>query len=91
MLDVGCSTGYDVAYFNRHGIRTDGCDITPSAIKKAKSSFPEYSFFVHNFESSPVSREYKTIYASRLLSTYSTTGRGWRTSAKALHPVAGLY
>lgn len=62
-LDVGCGKGYDVNYFKQRGHDIEGCDISESAIKEAKRTYPDCNFFIHNFELSATEGRYNCIYA----------------------------
>jgi SAM-dependent methyltransferase len=46
ILDVGCGTGHHVAELSGRGVDVIGIDISPSMIKKAKESYPDYNFQV---------------------------------------------
>jgi 2-polyprenyl-3-methyl-5-hydroxy-6-metoxy-1,4-benzoquinol methylase len=63
ILDVGCSKGYDTYFFHSHGYDIEGCDISTTAIRRAKKSFPTLHFFVHDFvrEPYPTEKEYRTV------------------------------
>jgi 2-polyprenyl-3-methyl-5-hydroxy-6-metoxy-1,4-benzoquinol methylase len=63
ILDVGCNKGYDVYYFIKKGFDVSGCDISETAIRMAKKSFPRIKFFVHNFENKPTKEKYDCIYS----------------------------
>jgi ubiquinone/menaquinone biosynthesis C-methylase UbiE len=44
ILDVGCGTGHHVSSLAAKGLDILGIDISPSMIKKAKESYPDYKF-----------------------------------------------
>jgi SAM-dependent methyltransferase len=44
ILDIGCGTGHHVAELSGRSIDVIGIDISPSMIKKAKKSYPDYKF-----------------------------------------------
>jgi len=46
ILDVGCGTGHHVASLGAKNLNIMGIDISPSMIKKAKESYPQYNFQV---------------------------------------------
>jgi SAM-dependent methyltransferase len=46
ILDVGCGTGHHVYSLGAKGLDILGIDISPSMIKKAKESYPDYKFKV---------------------------------------------
>lgn len=55
ILDVGCSSGYYLDFFRLAGLKVkyEGCDISPSFIKLAKSLHPETKFKVADLTSLP--------------------------------------
>jgi SAM-dependent methyltransferase len=46
ILDVGCGTGHHVSSLGDKGLDILGIDISPSMIKKAKETYPDYKFKV---------------------------------------------
>jgi ubiquinone/menaquinone biosynthesis C-methylase UbiE len=44
ILDVGCGMGHHVSSFVAHGFQSEGIDISPSMIKKAKQTYPALKF-----------------------------------------------
>jgi SAM-dependent methyltransferase len=50
ILDVGCGTGHHVAELSGRSIDVIGIDISPSMIKKARESYPDYDFEVQFFD-----------------------------------------
>lgn len=62
VLDVGCSKGYDVDYFSKRGFLVEGCDISRKVIEDARKIYPNYNFFIHNFEQNKLDKRYNTIY-----------------------------
>jgi len=51
LVDLGCSTGRDVAAFHQQKIKTIGVDISEEEIEKAKEKYPSGHFEVQNVES----------------------------------------
>ena len=54
ILDIGCGTGHHVAELARRSIDVIGIDISPSMIKKAKESYPNYKFEVADATNSQI-------------------------------------
>ena len=46
ILDIGCGTGHHVGTLGAKGLDVLGIDISPSMIKNAKQSYPDYKFQV---------------------------------------------
>lgn len=44
-LDVGCGTGRLIALLGKHGFRTDGLDVSPAMIARARERHPEARLF----------------------------------------------
>jgi RimJ/RimL family protein N-acetyltransferase len=44
-LDVGCGTGRLMVLLNKHGIRTDGLDVSPAMVALARERHPEARLF----------------------------------------------
>jgi SAM-dependent methyltransferase len=59
ILEVGCSNGYLAAYFILKGYNIIGADVSPSAIKKAKSNFGEHFILMDEL---PKSGTFDIIY-----------------------------
>lgn len=51
LIDLGCGTGRDTAYFQSQNIKTIGIDISPIEIAVAKENHPECTFKVEDAES----------------------------------------
>ncbi len=43
-LDIGSGTGHHVSSLQAHGYPAEGIDISPSMVKKAKETYPEFKF-----------------------------------------------
>ena len=54
ILDIGCGTGHHVAELSGRNIDVIGIDISPSMIKKAKESYPDYKFQVQDATNSQI-------------------------------------
>lgn len=54
ILDIGCGTGHHVAELSGRSIDVIGIDISPSMIKKAKESYPNYNFEVKDATNSQI-------------------------------------
>lgn len=54
ILDIGCGTGHHVAELSGRSIDVIGIDISPSMIKKAKESYPDYNFQVGDATNSQI-------------------------------------
>jgi ubiquinone/menaquinone biosynthesis C-methylase UbiE len=54
MLDIGCGTGHHVAEIAGRSVDIIGIDISPSMIKKAKQTYPDYQFQVGDATSSQI-------------------------------------
>jgi len=54
ILDVGCGTGHHVAELSGRSIDVIGIDISPSMIKKARESYPDYDFEVGDATNSQI-------------------------------------
>jgi SAM-dependent methyltransferase len=50
-LDLGSGVGWGVRQLLSHGLKVDGCDITPVAVRRLAAEIPEATFFQANLGS----------------------------------------
>jgi SAM-dependent methyltransferase len=66
-LDLGSGVGWGVRQLLGYGLKVDGCDITPVAVRRLAETFPEATFFEANLGSVPIPRDDQTFDVVTLL------------------------
>jgi ubiquinone/menaquinone biosynthesis C-methylase UbiE len=58
VLDAGCGTPRDINLFLKNNIEVEGIDFSEEAIKKCRSSYPDLTFYIGDFNKVNVPNEY---------------------------------
>ena len=68
VLDIGCYYGKKTGFLAGH-FEAEGCDISKTAIEKAKKTFPKIKFFQCDFsqEGLKLEKKYQSIFAAEII------------------------
>jgi len=68
VLDVGCYYGKKTAFLAKH-FEVEGCDISRTAVEKAKKANPKICFFQGNFEHENLKlpKKYNSVFAAEVI------------------------
>lgn len=68
VLDVGCYYGKKTAFLSKH-FEAEGCDISSTAIKKARAENPGIRFFQSDFEKGNLrlGKKYNSVFAAEVI------------------------
>jgi 2-polyprenyl-3-methyl-5-hydroxy-6-metoxy-1,4-benzoquinol methylase len=87
VLDIGCYFGQKTAFLSKHFEKVEGCDISKTAIEKAKKANPKLKFFQCNFEQENLNlgKKYNSLFAAEVIEHVFDTEAFLKNCFKALN------
>ena len=87
VLDIGCYYGKKTAFLSKHFEEVEGCDISRTAVEKAKKANPGLRFFQCNFEHEnlKLEKKYNSIFAAEVIEHVFDTQQFLRNCFNALN------
>ncbi len=87
VLDLGCYYGHKTKWLAEHFDKVDGCDISKTALSKAKRNNPKLNFFQCDFgeKKLEIKKKYDSIFATEVIEHVFDTQTFLENCSKALN------